>query len=249
MANCVCKKMTILALACLVAPALAWAKQPQDFEATMEVYRNGKLMGESTISMTTQGDQWTMRSHTRGTKGIARIVGLDEQSWSKGDWDNGSARSLSFERNVKAIKKMHWNAQFDWDAGTVSSVYPDGEFTMELKKNTVDETTVGLRIRMGLARGREEWNLNVLDEEKIEVQTFRAAPVEKIQTKLGCLTVHRVDKIRGETSKRYTRQYYAEELGFAPVFIEHGKTGSDHMETKIVSLFLDGKKIEPLPDC
>ena len=247
MENCAAKLLFLGVCATLALPALA--KPPQDFKASLELSRNGKPMGESTFSMSSTDDGWTMNSHTRGTRGLARLVGLDEQSESHGDWDGGSARPLAFERNVKHIKREHWDAQFDWEAGTVKSVHPDGENLIELKNNTVDESTLGLRIRMGLARGREEWKLNVLDEDEIEVQTFRLASVEPLQTALGCVTAHRVDKIRHASSTRYTRQYYAEEFGFVPVLIEHGKTDGDHLESRIVSLELGGESVEALPDC
>ena len=108
-------------LVCLAPPALALAKAPVDFEATLELHRNGKLMGESKVGMSSEGEQWSMHSRTRGTRGLAKFVGLDENSTSNGDWVNGAARTLAFERNVRAIKKMHWNAEFDWEAGVAEA--------------------------------------------------------------------------------------------------------------------------------
>jgi hypothetical protein len=232
----------MLSLACL-------AQAPADFEARLELHRNGKLMGETTFSFSSGDGQWLMQTQTKGTKGLARFVGLDESSYSKGDWVDSHPRPQAFERNVKAIVRMNWQATFDWDQGVVETVHPDGESRLELEPGVVDETAIGLVVRAGLGRGEEEWFLKVVDEDEIEDQHFRRVGVERMQTALGCVTVHDVMKVRAETSKRYTHTYYAEEFDFVPVFMKHGKKGDDHMESHIVSLSIAGQPARTLPDC
>ena len=237
----------ILALLLSAAPCAAQALSA--FEARLELLRNGKVMGETVFTFTAGEGKWRMETRTRGTRGLARLIGLDESSFSEGDWDDGMARPLRFERTVKAIKTLRWSADFDWPEGIVQTSYPDGESTLELQPGAIDETAIGLRVRAGLAQGEDDWHLLVVDEDEIEQQHFAVRAVERVQTALGCLEAHRVEKIRDPSSKRYTRTWYADEYDFVPVRIEHGKRGDDHMESRIVEITVDGKMVAKGPDC
>lgn len=238
-----------LALILLLSAAPCAAQTPPAFEARLELLRNGKEMGESVFTFQTSDGQWRMESQVRGTRGLARFIGLTESSVSEGDWIDGAARPLHFERSVKAVKTFEWSAEFDWQEGIVRTVYPDGESSLELQPGVVDETGIGLRIRAGLARGEDDWRLLVVDEDEIEEQHFALREVERIQTSLGCLEAYRVEKVRDPSSKRYTRTWYAAEHDFVPVRIEHGKKEGDHMESRIIGITVGGRTVERGPDC
>jgi hypothetical protein len=235
--------------AILSLPAIGTAADRPGFNVTMELFRNGKLMGETTFTFSSGDGKWVMKSQTRGTKGVASIMGVEENSSSHGDWNDDLPRPLRFERNVKAIKTFRWAANFDWAGGEVHSIYPDGESTIAIEPGVVDESTLGMVIRLGLERGEDEWFLQALDEDEVEQEHFRARPAERTQTILGCMTTYPVEKIRRAESTRYTRTYYARDHHFVPVMIEHGKTDGDHLESRLKSLEIDGKKVARGPDC
>ena len=247
------KAMKILAIICLaitvLQPVPGMAAKPLDFSVTMDMFRNGKLMAETTFSFSSQDDQWAMKSETRGVKGLAKLVGLQENSVSRGDWQGDDPRPLSFERNVKAVKKMKWTAEFDWTGREIRSIYPDGESKLPLEQGVVDESTLGMVIRLGLEQGEDEWYLQVLDEDEIEQQHYKSRPAERIQSALGCVTAFAVEKIRREGSTRYTRTFHAQDHAFVPVLIEHGKKDGDHLESRLKKLEIDGKTVTPGPDC
>ena len=150
---------------------------------------------------------------------------------------------------MKAVKTFRWAATFDWARGDVRSIYPDGESTISIEPGVVDESTLGMVIRLGLERGEDEWLLQVLDEDEIDTEHFKARPAEPTQTVLGCVTAYPVEKIRRAGSTRYTRTYYARDHHFVPVMIEHGKTDGDHLESRLKSLEIDGKNISRGLDC
>ena len=50
--------------AALCLPGAVLADAPGEFSATLEVIRNGKVMGESTFSFENDGDTWVMSSST-----------------------------------------------------------------------------------------------------------------------------------------------------------------------------------------
>jgi len=238
----------LLAL-CLLLPLSALADRPADFEARLELYRNGKLNGETVFKLETVGGRWVMHSSTKGTKGMASWIGLKEESTGEGDWHDGLPRPLRYERNVKAIITREWSAEFDWDNEVVHTAYPDGASTLELEPGVVDEAGLGLAIRKGLLNGETEWHLRQVDEDEIEDAHFRVSEVKAVDTPLGCMQTHVVEKVRGEGSTRYTRTYYASEHDFAPVLIEHGKRGGDEVEGRVISLTVNGKQVAAGPAC
>ncbi|HET6592795.1 MAG TPA: DUF3108 domain-containing protein [Xanthomonadales bacterium] len=241
-------KLTAILLAFLL-PLPCLADQPADFEARLELYRNGKLSGETLFRLETVDGRWTMHSSTEGTKGMASWIGLKENSTGEGDWHAGKARPLRYERNVKAIVTREWSAEFDWDNEVVHTVYPDGASTLELEPGVVDESSLGLAIRMGLRRGESEWRLRQLDEDEIEDAHFRVSEVKAVDTPLGCMQTHVVEKVRAASSTRYTRTYYASDHDFAPVLIEHGKKGGDQVEGRVISLKVNGAAVAAGPAC
>jgi len=241
--------LTVLAVLWVSQPLLCSAGQPADFEAHLELYRNGKLTGEMQFRLTTDGGRWTMHNKTEGTRGLASWIGLEESSTSEGDWYLDQPRPLRFERTVRAIKKMHWSATFDWPNASVHTVYPDGESTVALEPGVLDEQSIGLAIRQGLERGEEEWLLRQVDEDEIEEAHFKVTSVEAVQTQLGCFRAYVVEKIRAATSKRYTRTWYAADYAFVPIRMEHGKHGGDHIEGQVIALTLGGEPVTGGTDC
>lgn len=233
---------------CLLSPPCR-AEHPADFQARLELYRNGKLTGEMKFQLESNEQDWVMTSETSGVRGLAKFLGLHEQSTGEGDWHDGKARPIRYQREVRLIKTMEWHADFDWEHQVANTIYPDGESTLALSPDVLDESALGMTVRAGLARGENEWHFKLLDEDEIESAHFRVSSVESLQTPMGCMKVHVVEKVRGEGSKRYTRTYYADDHAFAPVWMEHGKTGGEHIEGRVVELAVEGKPVKSAPDC
>jgi hypothetical protein len=237
--------LLIATLGCVSSPC--WAQRPSDFEARLELSRNGKVIGETTFEFASRDDRWTMHSRTSGR--AYRLVPFAENSYGEGDWEEDQPRPSRYEREVRAVISRRWTVEFDWEEGVVHSVHPDGESTLDLSPGVIDETALGLIIRAGLARGEEEWFLDLVDEDEVDHVHFKLRSVEQLQTPLGCMQLYIVEKVRDPTSKRYTRTYYAAEYGFAPVVIEHGKHGDEDWRGQVVALSLDGQPVEAKPPC
>jgi hypothetical protein len=223
---------------------------PSPFVAEMEFLRNGKPIGEATFSLEVDGNDWVMRSSVEGTRGVARFLGVEESSESRGDWVDGGPRPKAFVQRVKvSFKTIETRANFDWAAGQVLSIHKDGENVLETEPGLMDPVSVGLAIRKGLENGEREWRLPMVDEDEIEEQHFRAEGAEALDTPLGCLETERVDKIRRAGSTRYTQTWYARDLDWVPVYVAHGKTDGDRMESRLVSLTVDGKPVPVSAPC
>ena len=191
-----------------------------------------------------------LTSRSEGTRGVAKFIGFEEQSESHGDWTDGGPRPLGFRQTYEAtFVKRETTADFDWEAGLVDTVHKDGQSRLALQPGVLDPAAIGLSLRAGLGAGQREWTLSIVDEDEIETQVYRAMGEEPLQTPIGCLVAERVDRIRGPQSTRYTRTWYARDLGWVPVQVAHGKTDGDRMETRLLSLTLDGEAVTDRGAC
>lgn len=245
-----CLLPALLVLGLLTAPVSGMAAPPPPFEAVYELYRNGKLAGEAHIRFTVDGEQWTLASSSKGTKGMARFLGLEESSTSNGGWGDAGPVPLHFERQIEvSFKTIITSAQFDWQALQVLSRFDGQELQVPIEPGVVDAVSEGLAIRAGLASGDRHWLLKVLDEDEIETHEYAALQASELQTALGCQPAVAVARQRGEHSTRYTRSIHAVDLAWVPLQMEHGKTDGAHMETRITSLTLNGRPVTPGPPC
>lgn len=241
------RRIALVAVAC---PALAAAQALPPLDAHYEFLRNGTPLGVAgNVHQVTQTG-WRVENSSEGTQGTARLLGFTERSSSEGDWRQGLPRPARFHQAVRvATRDREWSAVFDWASGKVESRYKDGESQLDLPAGTLDPLSAGLRIRLGLAQGEDHWRFPMVDEDEIDSAEFRAFPPERLDTELGCLVTRRVEKVRSADSKRYTRTWYASDHGWAPVRIEHGKTGGNHLETRILTLSVNGLPVASGPPC
>lgn len=238
----------VLGLALLAPPALA--RPPVAFDARFELLRNGKPLGESRFRFTVDGDRWRLSTETKGTRGLARFLGLEETSESHGTWVNDAPRPQHFSQTVDvSFRTVETRAEFDWAAGSVTSVHKDGTSVLDLEPGVLDPVSIGLKLRSELSTGAREWRFTVLDEDELEEQVYRVAEQTSLDTVLGCFETHRVDRVRRPDSTRYTRTWYAQDLAWVPVKVAHGKTDGNRMESRLVSLVVDGEAVSARPPC
>jgi hypothetical protein len=244
---------------CLLAallPPLALAAKPPAFEGNYEIWRNDSHIGEATTRQLDDAAGWRLENHSLGTRGSARLLGFEEHTNSAGIWWKGQPSPIRFSLAVNtAVKDIGWTADFDWTtdghtrSGVVTLRVDEDEVLFETTSHIQDPLSAGLRIRTGLMLGEDHWAFTLVDSDEVEVGEFRAFAEERIDTALGCLLTRRVEKVRAPDSKRYTRTWYAKDHGWAPVKVEHAKTGGNQMETRILSLEVDGQPITPSPRC
>jgi hypothetical protein len=77
---------------------------------------------------------------------------------------------------------------------------------------------------------------------------FRVLGPENINTQIGCLQTTAVERIQlGST--RFSRSWYAPELDFIMVRLDHGKGNGDDIEMRIAELRFGQQKVNPGPGC
>lgn len=240
-----------LALGLLAAapPAPAAQSVAQPYSARYAVYRNGKLQARAEIMLQQQEGNWIIKSESIGTHGMARILKFRDYEFVEGYFEGEQFRPLRYVHELKWLgPNQDSSAEFDWEEMTVA-ITDDGERkTLDLVDGAVDPMSLQLEIRRELARHETSLEFMLVDEDELELQTFRRLSPERLETSLGCLATQPVEKVR-EGSTRFTRFWFASDVYFIPVRMEHGKTDGDRMELRITELTVGGKVVEPKPGC
>ena len=241
-------------------PLLAWSQSQappdaagsalQPYSAVYSIYRNGKLTGKAEVELLRQGEQYVIRSETRGTHGLARILAARDSESAALALDEGRFRPTLYLRHTRVAGiDERWRVSFDWTARVVTIRQDrDDPLQLPMGDDALDPLSLKLAIRRYLDEPPAEMRFFMVEEDEIDEQRLRVLPREWMETSLGCLATVPVEKIRQE-SKRYTRAWHAPELGYIEVRIEHGKTGGAHMEMRISELTLDGADVAPRPGC
>lgn len=190
-----------------------------------------------------------MTSETRGTRGLPRLLHASSIESSSGSLVEQHFRPDSFKQSSSiAGSEDGWEATFDWEQKLVSTRHEDGDSSFALSGAETDPLSLTRNIMENLALGVQHFTMDVVDEDEISPQEYKAGPTESFSSDLGCLRTIPVERIR-ENSKRYSTGWYAESLQFIPVRVVHGKQGGKEFEMKIIDLVLDDKPIKGVNDC
>lgn len=185
----------VLLLAALLP--LAAHAAPKPFAATYNVSRNGKPVGETTITLLDRGDgTWTLTSQTKGTAGMARMLGLDVKEESNFRWKDGKPEGVAYDFKQDAtFKSKQRRTDFDWKAGEVRVVDNKEQFRYPIKPGTMDRHSVGVALVQSLAGEAKETTLTVATKDHLEMQRFTVAANEDVNVPAGSYATKRIDRV------------------------------------------------------
>lgn len=199
--------------------ATTQAAPPEPFSAIYAVSRDGKTIGETTYQLNRLGDgSWSLTSETRGTTGMARMLGLEVKESSRFRWHGESIETLSYDyRQDAAIKSKARHAEFDWFINEARVRDNGKEFRYALEPGTRDRQTVSLTIGVALANGTEDMIIPVAVKNQVERQQYIKRGEEAIAVPAGnfnTVLIERVD-MPGKL-----RSWYAPNKTPAPIRLE-----------------------------
>ena len=213
--------MRRLALILLLATPAAFANS-LDLKPTRAVYavqRDGKTIGDASYTLAANGDgSWTLESVTKGSAGMAKLVGLDVHEQSTFRWDHGKAEGLHYDyKQDAAIKHKQRSIEFDWRAHEARVRDNGKDFNYAIEPNTIDRSTVAVALGVALANGAHEASLNVAQKDHLEQQRFEAEGEENITVPAGNFKAVRMERtdVRGKA-----RSWYAPNVTTLPLRVE-----------------------------
>jgi len=224
-------------LASLLQPVAAAERAPlQPFTLTYEVLRNGKPVGEATLSLTHgEGENWQFLSHTRGTQGLALLAGAEIIEHSKFRWQNGLPELLQYRFSQEVAFKSKQRT-LTRKGERIESIDGKKEFELPFEAGAMDRNSVVLAIGADLARGvAGELRYRVADRDAVEWQRYRRAASERIGTPAGTFDAIRVERIR-EKPGRLTTTWIAASLGHVAIRTLQQEANGETIEMRLLRL-------------
>jgi hypothetical protein len=212
---------------------------PRQFQADYELYRNGKLMGSSkiTLSKTRRGYQFETFSQSEG--GWASLVGgaqIKETSEFAIVDNKFQAQAYSYRQSV-SLKKRKRDISFDWVKNAARE--DDGENVVSylLSQGTLDRNLVVLALAESLKNKTGVLSHMVAYKGEASVWNFKNVGVQTVATKMGNISAIKLDRVR-DNKGRSTASWHAEKYDFLPVKIEQIEPDGERIEMRLKAITL-----------
>lgn len=190
-------RFVFVSAALLFAGSLLAAPLPT-FTAHYQLLQNGAPIGEATMTLALSGnDEWTFTTQSRGTAGMAALLGADVRETSRFRWKGALPEGLSYDYSLDAaIKHKERHVRFDWASNTIS-VDDKGEQHFAAEPGAIERHTIALAIAAGLDAGQTTFAFPVAVRDRIESQHFAVLGKTTIKVPAGSYTASHVARSDG----------------------------------------------------
>lgn len=223
----------LLAVALALLPlAAAAATTPKPFTARYQVSQDGQPMGETTVTLRPGPDgSWILRKDTKGTAGLAALLGASTQEASRFRWQGAVPEAISYDYHlVAAGKDKQRHLQVDWTKRQVS--VQDGKHadTYPAQPGMVERNTVPLAVGLALGEGRQQISLPVGVRQTVETENFKVAGSETVKVPAGSFQAERVE--RSDAAKTLSAWYVP---GRYPLPVKLAQSDGGNLVLELVS--------------
>ncbi|MEO6969050.1 MAG: DUF3108 domain-containing protein [Rhodanobacteraceae bacterium] len=185
------------AAALLFADSLV-AAPPPAFTAHYQLLQNGSPIGEAAMTLAPSGNrEWTFTTQSRGTAGMAALLGADVRETSRFRWKGALPEGLSYDYSLDAaIKHKERHVRFDWATNSIS-VDDKGEQRYPAQPGAIERHTIALAIAAGLDAGQSTFAFPVAVRDRIETQHFAVQGKGTIKVPAGSYAATHVVRTDG----------------------------------------------------
>jgi hypothetical protein len=207
------------------ALALAAAAPPVPaFTAQYRLLRDGSPIGTATLTLSQgSGDQWTFTTVSKGTAGLASLLGAGTRETSVFRWVGDRPQCESYEYTLStALKQQHRSVHCDWSRHVIE-VDDHGTHSFATQPGVVERHTLPLALAAGLAAGKTAFTLPVAVRDRVEMQHYKASGEQAVTVPAGTFDATRVS--RGDGGEGFEAWFAPARLP-VPVRIDQtGKSG------------------------
>jgi hypothetical protein len=222
----------------LLTPMLAVAA-PKPYRAEYEVRHNGSAEAVTTVSYSAQaGGRWQFSSHTRGTQGLAALVGgaRDENSILRWNGDRPEMINYSFSQKAAWSSKQR-SATVDAARGRITGVDKDQSYSLAYQAGVLDVNSINVGLINDLAAGkRGDLVYTVVNKHALETQRYRVVGAVDLPTALGNQHAIKVERVRDNGDGRSTTLWFGVDQGFIPLRMEQREPNGDSIDMRISHL-------------
>ncbi len=119
--------------------------------------------------------------------------------------------------------------KFNWDNNTVVNDVAKKPWSMDIAAGTQDNLSYQMQLRLDLAAGKTDLSYQVADGGRIKTYPFIIIGTETVTTAIGSFEAIKIQRDRGQDSKRETFIWYAPELDYIVVKLQQvEKSGKEY---------------------
>lgn len=181
-----------------IADPAVYAQALKPFSASYDVKRGSKVIGQSTMTLRQDGDnQWSLVTQTKGTAGMAKLLGLDVREESKFRVaEDGSLESTDYRyRQDATLKSKQRSIVFDAKAREVRVTDKDELFRYPLQPAMIDRQLVV--VALGRTQWKTDYQLLVAGKDAAENQRYERRETSNLAVPAGnfrAIRFERTDK-------------------------------------------------------
>jgi hypothetical protein len=222
----------VLAFALIATCATAIAATPVPaFTAHYRLLRNGSPIGTATVTLASgSGNTWTYTTASRGTAGLASLLGANIKEQSTFQWAGDLPQGDSYDYSMDtALKQKHRTVQFNWNAHTVE-VNDHGVHRFPTQPGALERHTVPLALIAGLQAGKATFALPVAVRDRIQLQHYSVRGHQKVTVPAG--TFQATDITRTDGGDPFEVWFAPAQL---PVPVKLDQRGKDEFSLELES--------------
>lgn len=224
----------LLAILSVASSVLAAARPVAPFEARYELRRNGDVLGETRLRLTSGGEGWRFENRTVGTRGLARVLGLRIEESSRFVWNASGQPETRHYRYVQSTGVNRREREVRVDPAAALIRLRDRENTAEAPfvAGVVDRQLLTVALMQAVAQGRRgDQVLQVAGRRQVEAQTWRIGSPGVVPGLSGVQAIP-VEMIRESPEGRSTRLWLDSRPPHLPLRIEQREDDGEVLEMR-----------------
>jgi len=174
--------------------------------------------GDAIRELKQAGDQWSL-----SVNASAMIASINESSQFAYQGDQIKPNRYEYHRKVLG-KKRDAVLQFNWSKGSVLNDIAEKPWSMDIPPNALDKLSYQLQLRLDLIAGKTNFEYQIADGGRLKTYRFKKLDEEIIKTPQGEYKAVKIQRDRGEDSKRETYIWMAPELDYLIVKLHQIET-------------------------
>ena len=176
------------------------ALTPYEATYSASMSKGVSLRGSGTRSLSDQGNNvWLYR-----TEVDSFIADIDESLVFL--WEEGQVVPLRYRYRLAGfmIRNREHSIDFDWQNEVATGKYRGDAFELELKEGALDPLGFQLQMHQDLKAGKRELTYQIINKGRYDEDHFAVIDEDSINTNGQTAKTLKVEKVRGEDSKRQT---------------------------------------------
>lgn len=111
----------------------------------------------------------------------------------------------------------------------------DEPWELQAPAAALDELSSQLLLMLAVRAGEEQMRFQVVEKDgEIDDYEFRVMGIESVETRAGVYDAVRVERVRAGNSARRTVSWFAPELGYMPIVIQHERVGRETYSIELI---------------